>query len=450
MAMTKKIFLTITLAACLMPTNRLTAENKLPNREERIYSLSLIWKEMLYNFAFPEELQQVNIDSLYMAYIPKMEQVKSEYEYYRILCSFMAHFNDAHTRILVNPRPDDTPPLTATNFGEKIIINGIAKQFANKIPLKSEILKINHIPVITYLTDSIYPYITASTPQWKLDKAVTEMFYGEPQSTVTLTIKTPTGKEKDVEMIRKYNSSATKVPMLKDKQVLPINIRIIDNNIGYIQLTSFLNQYLDTINTTFNNWLPELRKCKGLIIDIRGNRGGTDEAWNNLAFHLIQESQFQEKGKWFSRINNACYKNWGQNNPQLKDFYLGTAMVEIQQPPYTNELNDSLKLNQPLIIISGQMVASASESFLETMKGNRQMLVVGEPSVGALSEPTLFLLPGDLEAMICVKKYVTPEGLQPNETGILPDIEVKRDYNAYLQGKDNILDKAIEELQKEI
>jgi len=449
--MNKKLLLIFTFSACFLSTIRLSAENKLPNREERIYSLSLIWKEMLYNFAFPEKLQQVNIDSLYMAYIPKMEQVKSEYEYYRTLCSFMAHFNDAHTRIIADPRLDDTPQLTAINFGEKIIVNGIAENFTDKIPVKSEILKINHIPVITYLTDSVYPYITASTPQWKLDKAVTEMFYGEPQSTVILTIKTPTGKEKDVEMIRNYNSSTTKVPMLEDKQVLPINIRIIDNNIGYIQLTSCLNQYLDTINTTFNNWLPELRKCKGLIIDIRGNRGGTSQAWeDNIVRYLMPDSLFEFQGKYLSRINYACFKNWGQYNPKYKDYYNGTAMDDLLYPPYRNNLHDSLKLNQPLVIISGQMVASASEFFLELMKEYKRAVIIGEPSVGAMSEPMLFSLPGDLEAMICVKKYVTADSLQLSETGILPDIEVKRDYNAYLQGKDNILEKAIEELQKKI
>jgi len=448
--MKKSLLFLFVLSTIFLSINKLSAEDLLPSREERIYSLSLLWKEMLYNFAFPETFRQVNIDSLYMAYIPKMEQVKSKYEYYRILCSFMACFNDAHTRISAQPRPDDAPPLTATNFGEKIIVTGIAKSFADKIPLRSEILKIDHVPVITYLRDSVFPYIGASTPQWKLAKAVTEMFYGEPQSGVMITIKTPAGKEKDVEMIRNYNSSGANEAMLEADHVLPIDIKIIDNNIGYIQLTSFLNQYLDTINTAFNNWLPELRKCKGLIIDISKNRGGNDKAWNNIAFHLIPDHQFQLRGTSFSRINNAIYKNWGKNDPQLNDFYTGTAMTEVKYSSYTNELSDSLKLKQPLIIISGQMTGSSSESFLELMKEYKRALVVGEASAGAMSEPTLLPLKGNLIALICVKKYISPDGFQLCKTGILPDIEVKRDYNAYLQGKDNVLDRAIEEMRKEI
>jgi len=448
--MKKSLLFSFTLVAFFLSTIRLTAEVQLPSREERVYSLSLLWKEMLYNFAFPETFRQVNIDSLYMAYIPKMEQAKSKYKYYRILCAFMAHFNDAHTRIIADdPQPVDAPPLTATNFGEKIIVTGIAKSFADKIPLGSEILKIDHIPVITYLRDSVFPYIGASTPQWKFDKSVTEMFYGEPQSGVMITIKTPAGKEQDVKMIRNYNSSGAKEAMLEANHVLPINIKIIDNNIGYIQLTSFLKQYLDTINSTFADWLPELRKCKGLIIDIRGNRGGTSEAYNTILFHLMPDSILPSKGQSYCRVHNALLKNMGRNNPQYEAFYTGTFMGKITEGE-TKEGNDTVVLKQPLIIISGQMVASASEFFLQVMKEYKRATIVGEPSIGAMSEPSLFPVPGNLEAMISIKKYVTADGLQPNDTGILPDIEVKRDYNAYLQGKDNVLERAVEELRKKM
>jgi len=447
--MQKKILFLLIVVACFVSSNQLKAQYKLPNQEERIFALSLIWKEMLYNFAFPEDLQQVNIDSLYIANIPKMEQVNNYYDYYRTLCAFMAYFNDAHTRIIANPRPDDTPPLTATNFGEKIIVNGIAERFADKIPLGSEILKINQIPVIKYLTDSVYPYTTASTPQWKLDKAVMEMFYGVPQSTLTLTIETPNGSIHDVEMIRDFNSSTSKVTMIEDKPVLPINIKIIDNKIGYIQLSSFLKQNIDTINSTFNNWLPKLIKCKGLIIDIRGNRGGTTEAYNNILFHLMPDSILTFKGKSFSRMHNALLKNWGSYNPQYKEFYNGTAMTKITESE-KKDMKDSIVLNQPLIIISGKMVASASEFFVELMKEYKRATIVGEPSVGAMSEPTFFPLPGNLEAMICIKKYVTADGIQLNKTGISPDIEVKSNYNDYIQGKDNVLERATEEIMKQI
>jgi len=443
----KKNILAFIFIICLC--NFLVAQENMPSREERLYALSLIWKEMLYNFAYPEELHEVDIDSLYKAYIPKVEQVKDFYEYYRILSAFMTHFDDAHTRIIAPNRPDDMPPLTTINFGEKIFVKNVAKSLVNKIPLKSEIVKIDNIPVVKYIMDSVFPYITASTPHWKFDKSVSEMLYGTPYSTVKITIKTPKGKEIEVGIVRNYNSEGAKEPMADSNYIPPINIKMI-NDIAYIQLTSCMRQYLDTINSVFNEWLPQLRRCKGLIIDIRGNRGGTTQVWDNIAYYLIPDTLFQTQGKYLSRNHNATYKNWGENYPQFKDFYEGISMEEIYHPPYKNELPDSLKLHQPLVVISGYFVASASEFFLTLMKETKRATIIGEPSVGAMSEPMFFPLPGGLEAMICIKKYINPDGTQPCETGILPDIEVKRDYKDYLKGKDNVLEQALKELRKQI
>ena len=439
------LILTLTLVSIF-----LVAQENMPSREERIYALSLIWKEMLYNFAFPEILQQQNIDSLYKAYIPKVEQAKDFYEYYLVLSAFMAHFNDAHTRIIAPNRLDDTPPLKMINFGEKIFVSNVAKNLVDKIPLGSEIIKINNIPAAQYCIDSIFPYVTASTPHWKFDKAVSDMLlYGRPYSTVKITIKTPKGKESEVELVRNYHSEGAKELMADNNRVPPINVKMIDD-IGYIQLTSCMRQYVDTINTVFNNWLPQLRKCKGLIIDIRGNRGGTNQAWENIAYHLISDTLFQTQGTYLSRHHIATLKGWGAYNPQFKDFYDGTSMEKIHHSSYRNELPDSLKLYQPLVVISGYFVASASEFFVTLMKETKRATIIGEPSVGATSEPTIFPLPGGLEAMICTKKYVSPDGTNSDKTGILPDIEVKRDHKDYLQGKDNVLEQAIKELRKQI
>jgi C-terminal processing protease CtpA/Prc len=432
-----------------MSTNMLMAQDKTPTLEERIYALSLIWKELHYNFAFPETFQKVNEDSLYMVYLPKIEQAKDNFEYYRVLRSFLAHFNDAHTRIFESHRPDDVPPLQTINFGEKIIVSNTAKNIADKIPVGSEIIKINHIPVVEYIKDSVYQYISSATPHWKFDKAAGEILYGRPQSTVTITVKTPKGKENEVELIRNYYSNRAKEVMV-DTSILPINIRIINGKIGYIRLTSFDKKYKDTINLVFNSHLPQLRKCKGLIIDIHGNSGGSQLSWENILYHLILKSQFQEQGKYFSKKHVPTYKMWGKFDPQFRNYYQGTAMEEIKYFPFRNKLNDSLKLHQPLIVISGEGVGSASEYFLILMKDCGRATVIGDPSVGNVGEPMMFTVPGNLEVMICAKKYVNQDGTQPNETGILPDIEVKRDYNAYLKGKDNVLERAIEELQKQI
>ena len=430
--------------------NAVTAKDKLPNREERIFALSEIWKELHYGFAFPETLTKVNIDSLYMAYLPKIENAKDYYVYFRTLSSFMAHFNDAHTRIYASDRPDDIPPINLTNIGERIIVNNVAKNKSGLIPIGSEILSINNIPVLRYIRDSVYQYISASTVHWKFDKAVTEMLYGERDAKVALKLKTPTGTEKEVVLVRNYNSSKIKEEMVNAVTLSPIQMKIIDGDIGYIKLNSFSGAYIDTIKAVFNQEISQLRKCKGLIFDIRGNRGGTDEAWEDIASYLIPQSKFQVPVKCFSRKCVPIYKIWGEYDPRFKDFYNETSMEEIHYSPYINKIVDTLKLIKPLVVISGQYVGSAAEDFLMLIKKSTQAEIVGEPSVGCMGEPMFIKIPGNLTVMICAKKYITQDGTQPNETGILPDIQVKRDYNAYLKGEDNVLECALEVVKKRI
>ncbi len=446
----KSNILKYTLVVCLLLSNEVLAQNTLPSREQRIYSLSDIWKELHYNFAFPHKLQEVNIDSLYIAYLPKVAEVESTYEYYRILSSFMANFNEAHTRIYTSKRPDDMPPIKAINFGEKIIVSDISQNIVDQIPVNSEILKINDIPVLAYIKDSVSPFISAATPHWKFDKSVIELFYGKPQSKVNLTVKKPNGHLVKVSMVRNYYTNNAKEVMVVNKNLSPINIEIIDGDIGYIQLSSFLGGYVDSINSVFESNLPKLRRCKGLVIDLRGNRGGSDQAWERIAYHLISQSEFDLPVKYFSRMHIASYKNWGSNstNPQLKEYYRGTVMEEINHSLYVNTIDDTLKLHQPLVIISGQHVASAAEDFLLLMKGLGRAKVIGEPSVGCVGEPMFVPLPGDFEVMICVKKYVNSDGTQPNDTGIMPDIKVIRDYDEYLKGSDNVLESSVAELKK--
>lgn len=50
--------------------------------------------------------------------------------------------------------------------------------------------------------------------------------------------------------------------------------------------------------------------------------------------------------------------------------------------------------------------------------------------------------------MISTKSYQAEDGSQPNDTGILPDIEVKQNFDIFLKGKDNQLEYAIKELKK--
>lgn len=420
------------------------AQTNLPNKAQRVYTLSTLWKELEYNFAFPDHLKRANLDSLYLAYLPKIEDVEDEYEYYRTLSAFMAHFNEAHTRILPPSKlPYDMPPLLTSNIGEHIYVKNVAHEFQKDIPLNSEIISVNHIPVMEYLTSQVYPYVGAATAHWKRDKAVTEMLYGRPQTEVVLTIRTQEGTQHDVSMRRNYYANNAAAVMADTISVPPLEVKYLADSIGYLHFTTCNGNRLEDIQNTFYQHMERLAQCKGLIVDIRGNRGGTDQAWYLIAYCSMPGKEFNNKGKWITRKHIAAYKNYGYQDNSLKEYYEGKAMEVLHHPPYRNGVPDSLKFKQPMVVLSGQYVGSAAEDFVMIMKENKRAIIVGEPTVGCIGEPMFVDLPGGYTAMISAKAYLSEDGTQPNETGILPDIEVRQDYASHLQGKDYQLDSAI-------
>ena len=121
-------------------------------------------------------------------------------------------------------------------------------------------------------------------------------------------------------------------------------------------------------------------------------------------------------------------------------------MYTLPYQPYSNIVPDSLKFTGPVVFLSGKYVGSATEDFIQLMKEHQRGLIVGEPTVGCIGEPMVIPLNNDFSVMLCAKKYVDKDGNQPNETGILPDVVVKQDYDSYISGKDLPYEYAISRL----
>ncbi|WP_455589248.1 S41 family peptidase, partial [Bacteroides rodentium] len=438
---TRTVFVLIFIIAF---SSTLKGQGPFDTKEERIYKFSLIWKEVNNYFAFPKTLKQVNIDSLYIHYLNQIENATSEYEYYRTLSAFMAHFKDAHTRIRPSNRPDDTPPLTTSKIGNSIVVDNVSKNLSTKIPIGCEILEIDNIPVMKYINDSVLQYISASTPEFRLEKASKELLFGKPLSTCSVTFKKINGDICTYSLNRNYYFNKEQEPMQKPTEQPAINIQFLKGDIGYVKLKSFTD--VKSMDSVFNVFLPKLQRCQKLIIDLRGNRGGTDAAWENIAYHLIPDSIIQNQGEWFARKQRGYCKMYGEYDPRFKDYYQEIAMEKIFYQPYRNKVNKSEKLNQPLIILSDSYTASAAEDFLLLMKEQKRAKIVGTASAGCIGVPLFIKLSDNYSVMICAQCYINPDGTQPNELGILPDIEAQNDYNFYIKGEDKQLEVAIQEL----
>ena len=202
----------------------------------------------------------------------------------------------------------------------------------------------------------------------------------------------------------------------------------------------------DDVNNVFSENLPSFRNSRGVIFDIRGNRGGTDECWNPAIFDYIAPADKDQNAALIirCRVANSAFQEYGSQIPQLKDFATETAMEVVRTGgSYFSQIPDSLKIKCPVIILTDGYTGSAAEDFAVTMKNLGLAKIVGSHTVGVISHPRYFDLPGGYSYGLSTWAYFNPDGSSIIETGIIPDIVVEYTIEDLLNNTDSQLDKAI-------
>lgn len=219
----------------------------------------------------------------------------------------------------------------------------------------------------------------------------------------------------------------------------------MSGDIAYMRMATFTKP--EEVNKVFSDNLPLFRDSKGVIFDIRGNRGGTDECWNPAIFDYIAPADKDLNTALIMkcRVSNSAFQEYGSQIPQLKDFAAETAMEVIRTgDSYFSTVPDSLKIKCPIIILTDGYTGSAAEDFAVTMKNLGLSKLVGSHTVGVISHPRYFDLPNGYSYGLSTWAYFNPDGSSIIETGIIPDTVVEYTIGDMLNNKDFQLDKAIE------
>lgn len=286
---------------------------------DKVFGLSRFWQEVNYNFAYFDNINHYTWDSTYKALIPQVEATKNDYEYYRLLEKFCALLKDGHTEITV-------PPIEGVNymnntFGDyllvlkridnKVIIKRTWKKDIRKFPLGSEITEVNGLPTEQYITDSVAPYISASTDYVRADIASGMLLRGFPGSTFSIKIKKPNGEQASYVLTHAKATDSIFSPdpgeYLDEKARGLLEHKTFANDIAYIALNSFSDA---KINMLFDDLLPRLDKARGVIIDLRYNGGGDDGVAFTILNHFIQDTVLIGPSSSIRIFNPLSEGNW--------------------------------------------------------------------------------------------------------------------------------------------
>jgi carboxyl-terminal processing protease len=177
-------------------------------------------------------------------------------------------------------------------------------------------------------------------------------------------------------------------------QVQSVRSELIDNNIGYIRLTSFNENSSEQIKKKVNN-LKKNKDLKGYILDLRNNPGGllsqaikiSDFFLENGEIVSTKSRKVSENRKWFAKKGDI-----------------------------TN--------GKTLIVLINYGSASASEIVAGALKDHKRAIILGENSYGKGSVQSIIPLQNRGAIRLTIAKYYLPSGKSISEVGVTPDIEV--------------------------
>ncbi len=180
-------------------------------------------------------------------------------------------------------------------------------------------------------------------------------------------------------------------------EIQSVKSELLEDNIGYIRLTSFNENSSDQIEKQ----IKKLKKNKNLtsfILDLRNNPGG-------LLNQAIRISDFfLENGEIVSTKSRKKSENrkWFAKKGDITD-------------------------GKTLLVLINYGSASASEIVAGALKDHKRAIVVGENSYGKGSVQSIIPLKNRGAIRLTVAKYYLPSGKSISEVGVRPDIEINEE-----------------------
>ena len=200
-----------------------------------------------------------------------------------------------------------------------------------------------------------------------------------------------------------------------------IKARVLENNIGYLEITSFDEGVAEDFKAKYLT-LKE-QGIKGLVIDLRDNGGGLVDEALKIVDYIVPKNQ--------------------------------TTLITVDKDgkeEVTKSKEDKL-IEEPVVVLVNASSASASEIMAGALKDLGAAQIVGTKTYGKGVIQQLLTLSNGAGLKITVEEYYTPNKAKINKVGIIPDYEVLLETSITREptdANDTQLNKAKEILKEKI
>jgi carboxyl-terminal processing protease len=208
----------------------------------------------------------------------------------------------------------------------------------------------------------------------------------------------PVGSGIDLTVRRRGEKKALTFNIIREIiEIQSVKSDLLNNNIGYIRLTSFNDNSSQQIKEKVEKFNKN-KNVNSFILDLRNNPGG-------LLTQAIKISDFfLENGEIVSTKSRQKSENrkWFAKKGDITD-------------------------GKTILVLINYGSASASEIVAGALKDHKRAIILGENSFGKGSVQSIIPLRNKGAIRLTVAKYYLPSGKSISEIGVRPDIEINEE-----------------------
>lgn len=396
---------------------------KYPAPEYRLLAAFRIWN--IFNYFFPyKHLMERDWEDVLREFIPKLEQSKDALEYSLTVAEMLTHVHDSHAFVNGNVLNDyfgiNFPPIRVRVIENTPIVTSLTNEAIAKqggIAVGDIILKVDGEDAKARLA-RYAKYISASTPQSKMDKASLTFMNGEKNSVVTLTIRDPLNRIKEIKLPRKLEDFNTLYHRERSGEI----IKMLPGNIGYADLDRLTREMIDEMFEKFKN-------TRGIIFDMRGYPNGV---FGELPQRLTEKKE----------VAAALFETL-----LIGQIYQPNSFESFFQNIRPQSPEKRIYKGKTVMLIDERTMSQAEHTglFLRAANGTK---FIGSHTAGADGEITMFSAPGGISIGFTGQSVKFPDGKQLQRIGLVPDVLVKPTIKGIKEKRDELIEKAFEIINK--
>ncbi|MCT1526938.1 S41 family peptidase [Sphingobacterium hotanense] len=388
-----------------------------PDSGFRLLALYKYWNMIEYFFP-NKHLTNKKWDTVLKGYIPKFINAKNELEYELVAIQVIGEINDTHANLwggrnkVDELRGNNYAPFKAEFVENKLVVTDYFNpEFSDQAKLKiGDVITYINGKSVENIVDSLKDYYPSSNDASMLRDISVDLLRSTKNTINLKYISENKENEQEVQLHdRKQLAMYHWYKVNNDKKCY----KLLDGNIGYITLANIKEEDIPEIKKSFIN-------TKGIIIDIR-NYPSTFVPFSLGSYFLSESTPFVK---------------FTQGNPNNPGEFTFTKALSIPQNGKTYK--------GKLVVLVNEKSQSQAEYTAMAFRAVKNSTIIGSTTAGADGNVSEILLPGGLRTMISGIGIYYPNGTETQRVGIVPDIIVKPTIEGIKKGKDEILEKAIE------